>query len=252
MILDDDLHLTTKMTGRINEKDGVSVPPNSHLSSVIGIWFPTMRIKIPMVLVKSMKRKNQAPRSDNNGDNKKKPLVTSKKSFGKKVGSMFSNVFGKKNSMDETAEEMKKLSLMIGKMDIGIEKTTVKINEEFRFNNGVRRISAEEKPMVKEWPKSRRPIYLRNTSERIDIELNKGKDQDVVGTKGIVENSNGLSVFRYKTPTSRRTIRTTMASEKQLELSKKRILMGIRCRPLGRSGKLEYDENGFLIPETIP
>lgn len=35
----------------------------------------------------------------------------------------------------------------------------------------------------------------------------------------------------------------------ELELCKKRILMGGKCRPLGASGSLHYDQNGMLLPE---
>ncbi|KAL3515995.1 hypothetical protein ACH5RR_022897 [Cinchona calisaya] len=34
-----------------------------------------------------------------------------------------------------------------------------------------------------------------------------------------------------------------------IELCKKKILMGEKCRPLNKSGILQYDENGFLLLE---
>ncbi|MCD7446460.1 hypothetical protein HAX54_007773 [Datura stramonium] len=37
--------------------------------------------------------------------------------------------------------------------------------------------------------------------------------------------------------------------EVELELCKKRILMGGKCRPLSASGSLHYDQNGILLPE---
>lgn len=43
------------------------------------------------------------------------------------------------------------------------------------------------------------------------------------------------------------------AQEKNsLELCKKRILMGSKCKPLTVSGALHYDKNGVLVPEGIP
>lgn len=36
-----------------------------------------------------------------------------------------------------------------------------------------------------------------------------------------------------------------------LELCKKRILMGSKCKPLNASGVLRYDENGILVPEEL-
>ncbi|XP_050273878.1 uncharacterized protein LOC126716884 [Quercus robur] len=37
----------------------------------------------------------------------------------------------------------------------------------------------------------------------------------------------------------------------ELELCKKRILMGEKCRPLGFSGTLQYDKDGILLPEVL-
>ncbi|MFS7933189.1 hypothetical protein Hanom_Chr04g00376821 [Helianthus anomalus] len=36
-----------------------------------------------------------------------------------------------------------------------------------------------------------------------------------------------------------------------LELCKKRIIMGRKCRPLNVSGALHYDKNGVLVPEDL-
>ncbi|KAI6692378.1 hypothetical protein NL676_020088 [Syzygium grande] len=38
----------------------------------------------------------------------------------------------------------------------------------------------------------------------------------------------------------------------EVELCKKRILMGRRCKPLNCSGTLQYDNNGILVPELLP
>ena len=37
-----------------------------------------------------------------------------------------------------------------------------------------------------------------------------------------------------------------------LELCKKRILMGEKCRPHGFSGILLYGKDGILLPEVLP
>ncbi|OIW07099.1 hypothetical protein TanjilG_02733 [Lupinus angustifolius] len=37
--------------------------------------------------------------------------------------------------------------------------------------------------------------------------------------------------------------------DKGRELCKKRILMGVRCKPLSSSGTLRYDEDGIFLPE---
>ncbi|KAL3728395.1 hypothetical protein ACJRO7_033045 [Eucalyptus globulus] len=38
----------------------------------------------------------------------------------------------------------------------------------------------------------------------------------------------------------------------EVELCKKRILMGRRCKPLNCSGTLQYDKNGILLPDLLP
>ena len=44
-----------------------------------------------------------------------------------------------------------------------------------------------------------------------------------------------------------------VAEEKEgLQLCKKRILMGGKCKPLSISGALHYDKNGILLPEELP
>nr|GME14127.1 hypothetical protein CDL12_18591 [Ipomoea batatas] len=39
--------------------------------------------------------------------------------------------------------------------------------------------------------------------------------------------------------------------EEEIELCKKRILMGEKCKPLNVSGSLHYDQNGVLLPEPL-
>ncbi|XVF05995.1 hypothetical protein REPUB_Repub06bG0009700 [Reevesia pubescens] len=339
------------MTAKNHEKNGVFVPPNSHFSYVLSITLPqpTIRIKIPKVLVKAMQRRNQtrSQNDENGGKNKKKHRATSKKSFRKKVGSMFSNVFGGKNKKskgengeihdngdgdDEEEDEMKKLKNMIESLDMGSEKIiTRKSSEDHHINltDGVQQMvtvatgfgiseselvvkekleaedeEEEEKTIVKamvgavnERKERPRPRSMRTFSKTMtkinDLELKKAKinnfdDSIVVGntdlsvdcvdddkvanavdTKGIVslkqaENPRDLTRFRSKTMTNHnrkpkiawtmRRVSSVLVGGKSenLELCKKRILMGGRCRPLNHSGIIQYDKNGVLMPEIIP
>ncbi|XWS58131.1 hypothetical protein CRYUN_Cryun08bG0008200 [Craigia yunnanensis] len=307
------------MTEKFQGKAGVFVPQNSHFSYVISITLPqpTIRIKIPKVLVKAIQKRNQT-RSENDEKGskiKKKYRATSKKSFRKKVGSMFSNVFGKKKSPETDSKgengevhsngddkEMKNLKNLVERVDMGSEKITGKnTTTGENLNDGVQQMAVatdegKERPIVKEMVKAgderkERPKSRRTFSKRNDLELNKGKINNVedspvgnntdlsvsrvgdkgantVGTKGIIflkqaENSNDLPRFQSKTLSSRRKPKIAWSikkiscvlaggkSEKQ-ELCKKRILMGVRCRPLNHSGIIQYDENGVLLPEIIP
>ncbi|KAH1033121.1 hypothetical protein J1N35_045295 [Gossypium stocksii] len=231
------------MSGKIHEKDGVSGPSNNPS-------YVTIRIKIPAVLAKAMKRKNQSPGEidENGGDNQKKPLVKSKKSLVKKVGSMFANALEKKNSKDEIEEEMKKLKIMIENLDVGSKKTEVKINEECKLNDGVQPMAAaatgsengeKAKPRVNEWPNSRRTYR----SKRIDMELDKGKVHNVVET----EDSNDLTRFRYRTATSRRTFKSmkTMAAaatgSENGEKAEPRVNEGPNSQPTYRSKMIDME-----------
>ncbi|KAI3445381.1 hypothetical protein Pfo_002046 [Paulownia fortunei] len=41
-------------------------------------------------------------------------------------------------------------------------------------------------------------------------------------------------------------------TNRELELCKKRILMGEKCRPLNLSGVLHYDKEGIFLPDVLP
>ncbi|KAI3801320.1 hypothetical protein L1987_29424 [Smallanthus sonchifolius] len=47
------------------------------------------------------------------------------------------------------------------------------------------------------------------------------------------------------------SMRKHEGKEEELELCKKRIIMGKKCRPLNVSGALHYDKNGVLVPEDF-
>nr|GMD46921.1 hypothetical protein CDL12_18591 [Ipomoea batatas]GMD69386.1 hypothetical protein CDL12_18591 [Ipomoea batatas] len=48
-----------------------------------------------------------------------------------------------------------------------------------------------------------------------------------------------------------RSCRMSGRKEEEIELCKKRILMGEKCKPLNVSGSLHYDQNGVLLPEPL-
>ena len=239
------------MTEKNHEKSGVFVPSNSQFSYVLSITFPqpTIRIKIPKVLVKAMQRRNQArSESDENGSKKKK-----KKSFRKKVGSMFSNVFGKKKSPETDSkgengevhsngddEEMKKLKNMVERVNMESEKITRKSSEDDGGQQMALATEFEmsEKEMLdagdeeKEKPKSRR-TYSKTLSKRkinnvddsivgntdLSVACVGEKGENTFGTKRIVslkqaENSNDLPGFGSKTLTSHRKLKTARSIKK--------------------------------------
>ncbi|XVE63098.1 hypothetical protein DITRI_Ditri06bG0172500 [Diplodiscus trichospermus] len=272
------------MTEKIQGKTGVFVPPDSQLSYVLSITLPqpTIRIKIPKVLVKAMQKRNlTSTENDEKGIRiKKKILAESKNSFRKKVGLVFSNLFGKNKSAnsdskgensevhgDGDGEGMKNSKNIVGKS----EKITGKIStEDQSSNDGVQQMAAAETDeKQKERPKSRRTFPKRND----EMEQNTGKLNNVdgstvgenggntVGPKG--GNPKDLPWFRSTRQSSNRKPKIVRSMKNMSsvlvggksgknELCKKRILMGVRCRPLNHSGKIEYDENGILLPEFSP
>ncbi|XWS40799.1 hypothetical protein CRYUN_Cryun17cG0026500 [Craigia yunnanensis] len=227
-----------------------------------------------------MQRRNQAQsESDENGSKtKKKYWGTSKMSFRKKVGSMFSNVFGKKKSPETDSkgengevhsngedEEMKKLKNMIERVDMESEKITRKSSED---DGGKRMALAtgfemSEKEMLeagdegKEKPKSRRTFSKTFSKRKINnvddsivgntdlstVACVGGKGANTFGTKGIVslkqaENSNDLPRFRSKTLTSHRKLKTAWSMKKMTS-----VLMG------GKSEKRELCKKRILMGE---
>ncbi|KAK8589232.1 hypothetical protein V6N13_088089 [Hibiscus sabdariffa] len=85
-----------RMGEQINGRNGVSVPPKSQLSYVVTITLPqpSIRFEVPRVFVKAVHGIRSHSQSENGGNNMKKYWELSKRSIGKKVGSMFSKVFG--------------------------------------------------------------------------------------------------------------------------------------------------------------
>ncbi|XP_022719482.1 uncharacterized protein LOC111277352 [Durio zibethinus] len=210
------------MTGKIHDKNGVFVPPNSHFTYVLSITLPqpTIRIRIPRALVKAMQRRNQArsENDENGGKNKVKHRATSKKSFRKKVGSMFSNVFGKKNSpgtdpkddngevhSNVDGEEMKKLKNMIESVDMGSEKMTGKSSEEYNLNDEVEQIASA--------------TGFGASKKGMQEAGDEGKEKPIV--KEMVEAGNE----RKERPKSRRTFSKsrTLSKMNDLELNKAKI-----------------------------
>ncbi|XWS30323.1 hypothetical protein CRYUN_Cryun24cG0107200 [Craigia yunnanensis] len=164
-----------------------------------------------------MQRRNQSRSENDENDSKikNKYWATSTKSFRNKVGSMFSNVFGKKKSREIDSkgenghevhsngddEEMKKLKNMVERVDMESEKITRKNSEDNVHDGGKQMALAtgfgmsakemlEDGDEGKEKPKSRR-TYSKTLSKRNGLKLIKGKINNV--DDSIVDNTD-LSV----------------------------------------------------------
>ncbi|KAL7097041.1 hypothetical protein ACP275_10G117900 [Erythranthe tilingii] len=93
-----------------------------------------------------------------------------------------------------------------------------------------------------------------NTKNDIDISNNTATKPSIHRlTAKIVRKRDVVGPVEKKKKRLMMTWRREQGQEtnKELELCKKRILMGEKCRPLNRSGALHYDEHGILLPDDL-
>ncbi|OMP11456.1 hypothetical protein COLO4_03800 [Corchorus olitorius] len=288
------------------------VPSNLQLSYVISITIPqpTIRIRIPKVLAKAMRRRNNNFRSseknddddddkDENGssnnNNKKKKWGKCKKSLRKRVGAMFSNVFGNKklsspdesdekgDEVDENGDEVDKLVVetkeLVVKMatkrietvqgtavatGFGVAKSLLvkklETTSDQAGDEGKER-QEQEGNIVSKSRRTKRG-NINNNSYSIVVAGDKTGSQKVTGKAEYSDDlppppPSKVPLVTRNGSSSRRRLKVSFMTVKKLmgrdsgkhELCKKRILMGGKCRPLGA---IQYDENGFLLPEIIP
>lgn len=194
------------MTEQTREKYGVFVSPKRHHSYVVTITLPqpTIRIKIPRVFVKAVQSRRSQSLSENGGKSMKRHW--------KKVGSMFSKVFGKKKT--------------VAKTDSKAESENFELHSDDDDENDSSIVDDID------------PTVACNVGEKSGNTIN--------GRKGIVcmektGSFNGSASFRSNTRKSfHGKLKTAWWMKKmgrkteKIELCKKRILMGGKCRPLDR------------------
>ncbi|KAA3476082.1 bromodomain adjacent to zinc finger domain protein 2B-like [Gossypium australe] len=212
------------MTEKTHENFGVFFPPKLHHSYVVTITLPqpTIRIKIPRVFIKAVQSRRNQSVSENGSKSMKKHW--------KKVGSMFSKVFGKKKTVAKSYSKAESESFELhsngddgdGDDDDG---------EMEKLKNMFERVE-NESSIVDEID----PNVACNAGEKSGNTIN--------GRKGIVRmkktgSFDGLASFRSNTRRSfHGKLKTAWWMKKmgrkteKIELCKKRILMGGKCRPL--------------------
>ncbi|XVF60390.1 hypothetical protein PTKIN_Ptkin08bG0041700 [Pterospermum kingtungense] len=134
------------------------------------------------------------------------PSLVRRNEARKKVGSVFSNVYGKKKKKSAVAdskgengevlsngdgndEEMKKLKNMVESVDIESEKTARKSTEDNANGGGKQQLEKlETGDGVKEKPKSRR-TYSKTLSKRKEMKLKNRKINNIVDDHGAVSNT---------------------------------------------------------------
>ncbi|KAF7142639.1 hypothetical protein RHSIM_Rhsim05G0136000 [Rhododendron simsii] len=198
------------------------------LSSFINITFPQpkIRIKLPKLLAKTLRRRNPRKCNDTGNANDSKKKNNNNRStkpgniFSKRVGSIVSNVFG----------NMKPAAKSSGRKDeIGNEET------------GEAKMEAKEPLHLPENFDERNGKHI-SSSNLIRVPNRKVRRGRSVRKKEVTDRVEGNENEWEKEEEEERG--------EEEELCKKRILMGQKCRPLHQSGLLHYDENGVLLPEV--
>ncbi|TXG65192.1 hypothetical protein EZV62_006467 [Acer yangbiense] len=88
-------------------------------------------------------------------------------------------------------------------------------------------------------------VKLKRVSSRITIQrLNIGGSMR--------EKSSSSSIKKIEEGEERVEKEIEGEERMEKELCKKRILMGVRCKPLNISGTLHYDQDGILLPDFLP
>ncbi|KAH7866336.1 hypothetical protein Vadar_019053 [Vaccinium darrowii] len=209
---------------RTLSRKGSFVQSKTTLSSFINITFPQpkIRIRMPKLLAKTLRRRNpqKCDDTENANDVKKKKKnngwTEPGSSFPKKVSSIVSNVFGNKKSAEKSSEETEETG------------ETEESRKEAKAPSGFGGIF------------NKRNGKQASSSRLIRVSNRKIRRGKSVREKEITDRAEKNGDENEKEEEGRG----------EEELCKKRILMGEKCRPLNQSGVLHYDENGVILPEV--
>ncbi|WRX24386.1 hypothetical protein QQP08_016873 [Theobroma cacao] len=274
------------MTVTNHENTRPFVPPNSqsfyHISITFNFWIPKIK-----------RRNNVRGVDDENGSkSKKKHVPKSRESFRKRVGVMFSNVFGNKKLSPETGsgssngngkvhwdgdwDQMENWKKFVER-SVGMEsaKTREKGSENHLYG-GVRPTvvatglgiskSRMFKELLEDEDKAERRGKQQDRVSKFfsklinDLEMKKGettKADDGVGDRGAktVARKKG-KVMGKQEKKSRPKLKIAWSMKKMMGgKSEKQELCKKRILMGGRCrplGTIQYDENGFLLLENIP
>lgn len=216
----------------VTRKDSIA-QSKTTLSSFINITFPQpkIRIKLPKLLAKTLRRRNPQKCNDTgNANDKKKQKKNNNNNrstkpgniFSKRVGSIVSNVFGNKKPAAKSSgrkDEIGNEETEEAKMEA---KTPLHLPENFDERNGKQVSSSNLIRVSNRKVRRGRSVRKKEITDRAEGNENEGEKEEEEEERG----------------------------EEEEELCKKRILMGQKCRPLHQSGVLRYDGNGVLLPEV--
>ncbi|KAJ6876671.1 hypothetical protein NC651_029620 [Populus alba x Populus x berolinensis] len=228
---------------------------------------PKIRIRIPQLLAKTMRRRSNDCITDHLDDHaraKKERVVKPKSLLPEKFGLFFPSVFGKKKSP--------KASSKVHKNGDGYKSDLAWADDGFcmmeisllGLHQSLHYLFLEIEEEEEEGEEHEKP-----TMERRDNKPSRAADmflkvsfssigffhkESIKGTPYRSEVEDGFVPGKYyEEPKWRKTSANRGESREECgeELCKKRILMGERCKPLSFSGSLHYDEDGTLLPEVL-
>lgn len=221
-------------------------------------------ISIHKLLVNTMQRKNHHHNKHNKETENSIPIKEkkskkkkrkNKKWVPKKVGSIFYNVFGhkksKKSICSSSINDVKRPNFWSRSLKEILEMEEEKENQEELDNT--RKLKGKSKLSLSFSGFFSKKSSDRSNSDQTGATLLMGKQEN--GSK-LARNPSGYRKIRRGRSMRKKVVKQSEEKENEEErgedeLCKKRILKGVKCRPLNLSGDLHYDRNGVLLPEEV-
>lgn len=230
-----------------------------------------IKIKLPKLLLKSMRRRKPGCSESNDANcNKGKMLIKSKSFLSNHTGLVLSHSFSNKKSRelwnpsqegnyDKIDHVMKELVEEQGMQLVPADQEIPCRRGEFLGGKGScrsvdagKRLSFSDRFCKKIYKKTRYLFTKWRLSRTKSVKIDEDIGKDGTFVRCVSMNTKGKNTkFMQKKVVQQGEDSGNEEDKgsKDTELCKKKILMGEKCRPLNKSGTLQYDENGILLPE---
>ncbi|KAG8363871.1 hypothetical protein BUALT_Bualt19G0067600 [Buddleja alternifolia] len=197
-------------------------------------------IKLPKILVKIMQKRNSTYNDHNRANSKKRRSKGPGKGrygLSQKIGAIISGACGSRRKAQEMCNYNTDAEAALENTEERIKTLSFKEHElEQHGSRSCNKIHAKPKVDVGAG------FYFRKWKAIKNGNANANGIESMGSKPNYWRMRSGVTHKRYLKGEKEDTNR-------EVELCKKRILMGIKCRPLNLSGKLQYDKNGILLPE---
>ncbi|XP_075505570.1 uncharacterized protein LOC142542685 [Primulina tabacum] len=220
-----------------------------------------IRVKFPKILAKSKHKGSQSSEYYKNRENGQKI----RKELPKGIGTIISSACGSRNAKemlvytsDDEEESTEEKETVIFEEDelalANIDKQGRRENDDENHKKQIREVS--DQSLLKSSSFTR--IFRKSNGFHLKKWKKVKADNDMLyGTKQAGIKASYARIRNLEIGGKRTMIQGEKPKdeeeedERQMELCKKRILMGEKCRPLNVSGALHYDEAGILLPEDV-